>query len=125
MEAPPLRILAVDNEPSIILSMRFVFDGPRYELTCVGNGSAALAKLDANSNLYDVIIVDQKMPGMSGSDVVKAVRARGITCKVIVVSAYLTPELRDTYAHLGVDAMFSKPFSVEELRAAVDRVLVS
>ena len=121
----PLRILAVDNEPSIILSMRFVFDGPRYELTCVGNGNAALARLDGNSTLYDVIIVDQKMPGMDGSEVVKAIRARGIASKVIVVSAYLTQELRDTYVQMGVDLLFSKPFSVEELRAAVDHVLVN
>ena len=120
----PLRILAVDNEPSIILSMRFVFDGPRYELTCVGNGNAALARLDANSNLYDVIIVDQKMPGLTGHELVKAIKARGISGKVIVVSAYLTPELRQGYEQLGVDTMFSKPFSVEELRAVVDRVLV-
>ena len=123
MEAP-LRILAVDNEPSIILSMRFVFDGPRYELTCVGNGNAALARLDANSNLYDVIIVDQKMPGLTGLELVKAIRARGISGKVIVVSAYLTPEIGEAYGQLGVDMLFSKPFSVEELRAAVDRVTV-
>ena len=123
MEAP-LRILAVDNEPSIILSMRFVFAGPRYELTCVGNGNAALARLDANSNLYDVILVDQKMPGLTGLELVRAIRARGITGKVIVVSAYLTQELRDGYAQVGVDTMFAKPFNVEELRSVVDRVAV-
>lgn len=123
MEAP-LRILAVDNEPSIILSMRFVFSGPRYELTCVGNGNAALARLDANSSLYDVILVDQKMPGLTGLELVRAIRARGIGGKIIVVSAYLTPELREGYAQLGVDTMFSKPFCVDELRAVVDRVPV-
>src|SRR5436190_10676264 len=105
----PLRILAVDNEPSIILSMRFVFDGPRYELTCVGNGNAALARLDANSNLYDVIIVDQKMPGLTGLELVRAIRARGISGKIIVVSAYLTHEIREDFQQLGVDTLFSKP----------------
>ena len=96
MEAP-LKILAVDNEPSITLSLRFVFAGPRYELTCVGNGGAALARLDANSNLYDVIIV---------------------------VSAYLTHEIRESFEQVGVNALFSKPFIVEELRSAVDRIAV-
>src|ERR1044072_776724 len=103
----PLRILAVDNEPSIILSMRFVFAGPRYDLTCVGNGNAALARLDANSNLYDVILVDQKMTGMSGIALVRAIRARGINGKIIVVSAYLTEEVRLSYSQLGVENMFS------------------
>ena len=123
MEAP-LKILAVDNEPSITLSLRFVFAGPRYELTCVGNGGAALARLDANSNLYDVIIVDQKMPGLTGLELVKAIRARGISGRIIVVSAYLTREIRESFELMGVDALFSKPFIVEELRAAVDRISV-
>ena len=123
MEAP-LKILAVDNEPSITLSLRFVFAGPRYELTCVGNGGAALARLDANSNLYDVIIVDQKMPGLTGLELVKAIRARGISGRIIVVSAYLTREIRESFELMGVDALFSKPFIVEELRSAVDRIAV-
>jgi len=123
MEAP-LKILAVDNEPSITLSMRFVFAGPRYELTCVGDGKAALVRLDANSNLYDAIIVDQKMPNLSGLELVRAIRARGINGKIIVVSAYLTTEIREAFAQMDVDMMFSKPFNVEALRAAVDRVAV-
>ena len=56
----PLRILAVDNEPSITLSLRYVFAGPRYEVTCVEDGDAALAILDVHSDPYDVLIVDQK-----------------------------------------------------------------
>ena len=123
MEAPR-KILAVDNEPTITLSLRFVFDGPRYELTCVGSGGAALARLDANSNLYDVIIVDQKMPGLTGLELVSAIRARGIGGKIIVVSAYLTHEIREAFERMGVDTMFSKPFIVEELRSAVDRIAV-
>ena len=123
MEAPR-KILAVDNEPSITLSLRFVFNGPRYELTCVGSGAAALARLDANSNLYDVIIVDQKMPGLTGLELVESIRSRGISGKIIVISAYLTREIRESFEQMGVDTMFSKPFIVEELRAAVDRISV-
>ena len=120
----PLRILAVDNEPSVTLSLRYVFTGPRYELTCVESGPAALAKLDANFDLYDVIIVDQKMPGLTGLELVKAIRARGISGKIIVVSAYLTHEIRESFEQVGVNALFSKPFIVEELRSAVDRIAV-
>jgi DNA-binding response OmpR family regulator len=120
MEAP-VKILAVDNEPSVTLSLRFVFADPRYELTCVESGKAALAKLDANSNLYDVIIVDQKMPNLTGSELVSAIRKRGIKGKIIVVSAHLTSEIRQTYERLGVHVMLGKPFNVDELRGAVDR----
>jgi DNA-binding response OmpR family regulator len=120
MEAP-LRILAVDNEPSVTLSLRFVFAGPRYELTCVESGNAALAKLDANLGLYDVIIVDHKMPHLTGSELVSAIRRRGITGKIIVVSAHLSSEIRAAYEQMDVHMMFSKPFNVTELRCAVDR----
>jgi DNA-binding response OmpR family regulator len=119
MEAP-VRILAVDNEPSVTLSLRFVFADPRYELSCVESGKAALAKLDANSNLYDVIIVDQKMPNLTGLELVSAIRKRGINGKIIVVSAHLTSEIRQAYERLGVHVTFGKPFNVDELRRAVD-----
>ena len=108
MEAP-LRILAVDNEPSVTLSLRFVFAGPRYELTCVESGNAALAKLDANLGLYDVIIVDHKMPHLTGSELVSAIRRRGITGKIIVVSAHLSSEIRAAYEQMDVHMVFSKP----------------
>lgn len=118
----PLRILAVDNEPSINLSMRFVFSDPRYELTCVDNGHAALVSLNAHSGLYDVIIVDEKMPGLTGAELVHAIRHRGINGKIIVVSAFLTPDVRAAYERLGVRIMFGKPFNVDELRYAVDHL---
>jgi CheY-like chemotaxis protein len=119
----PLRILAVDNEPSVTLSLRFVFAGPRYEVTCVDSGAAALAKLDANWDLYDIIIVDEKMPHLTGVELVSAIRKRGITGKIIVISAHLSPEIREAYEQMDVHVMFSKPFNVEELRTAVDRIV--
>ena len=122
MEAPR-KILAVDNEPSITLSLRFVFAGSRYELTCVGSGGAALARLDANLNLYDVIIVDQKMQGMTGLELVKAIRERDISGKIIVISAHLSTEIREAYRGLDVHVMFGKPFNVDHLRLAVENLV--
>lgn len=119
MEAP-LRILAVDNEPSVTLSLRFVFAEPRYEVTCVASGAAALARLDDCP--YDVMIVDQKMPNLTGAELVGALRERGNNGKIIVVSAHLSPELREAYERMDVHDIFSKPFNVAELRSAVDRL---
>jgi CheY-like chemotaxis protein len=118
----PLRILAVDNEPSVTLSLRFVFAGPRYEVTCVESGVAALARLDNDSNRYDVMIVDQKMPHLTGAELVSVLRERGNNGKVIVVSAHLSSEIREAYKRMDVHEMFSKPFNVGELRSAVDRL---
>lgn len=117
----PVRVLAVDNEPSVTLSMRFVFSDPRYEVTCVDSGNAALARLAASPDPYDAIIVDEKMPGLTGLELVAAIRHRGIHGKIIAVSAQLTAETRAAYQRLGVDTMMDKPFNVAELRAAVER----
>jgi CheY-like chemotaxis protein len=118
----PLRILAVDNEPSVTLSLRYVFSEPRYEVLCVENGNLALARLDATSDPYDVIIVDQKMPDLTGIELVEAIRQRGISGKIIVVSAYLSEDVREAYERLDVHVMFPKPFNVDQLRSAVDRL---
>ena len=118
----PLKILAVDNEPNVTLSLRYVFDGPRYDITTVSSGQAALATLQANRDGYDVMIVDQKMPNLTGMELVGAIRQRGITGKIIVVSAHLSEEIRAAYRGLGVHVMFSKPFNVDALRSAVERL---
>lgn len=118
----PLRILAVDNEPSVTLSLRFVFTAPRYEVTCVASGTAALAQIDNKSDGYDVMIVDQKMPELTGAELVRTLRERGDHGKIIVVSAHLSSEIRETYERLDVHDIFSKPFNVAELRSAVDRL---
>ena len=116
------RILAIDDEPSVATSMRFVFPGPRYALTCANDGYAALAELDVAPDAYDVIIVDQKMPNISGVELVEAIRKRGIDTKIIVVSAHLSMDVCDAYQRLDVFAILPKPFNVEQLRSAVDRV---
>ena len=114
-----LRILAVDNEPSVTLSMRYIFAGPQYEFTCVENGLEALAELENQSDPFDVIIVDQRMPQLSGLELVTAIRERGVASKIIVVSAHLSPEIRDAYERMDVRVIFGKPFDVAALRAAV------
>lgn len=122
MDGAALTILAVDNEPSVTLSLRYIFGGPRYEVTGVENGDAALAKLDAGSAGYDVIIVDQKMPHLTGVELVSAIRERGITSKIMVLSAHLSSDVREAYHRMDVHVMFPKPFDVGQLRSAVDRL---
>ena len=119
-----VRILAVDNEPSVTLSLRYVFPAPKYEITCVESGHQALRQLATEPEPFDVIIVDEKMPNLSGSELVSEMRDRGIHSKIIVVSAHLSSETREAYERMDVHVMFSKPFNVDVLRAAVERVAV-
>jgi CheY-like chemotaxis protein len=115
------RILAVDNEPSVTTALRFVFDGPQYDITCVGSGMDALAHLDC-SMPFDIIMVDQKMPGLTGVELVQEIRKRGIEGKIIVVSANLSADVCEAYRRMDVSLMFSKPFDVRQLRSAVQEL---
>jgi CheY-like chemotaxis protein len=122
MSTAALRILAVDNEPSVTFSLRHVFTGPRYEITAVENGDAALARVDSGLEHYDVIIVDQKMPHMSGVELVEQLRKRNVDSKIMVLSAHLSSEVREAYERMDVHLMFPKPFDVAAIRSAVDRL---
>ena len=122
MSAAALRILAVDNEPSVTFSLRYIFNGSRYEFSAVENGDAALARLDCGSERYDIIIVDQKMPHMTGVELVDELRKRGINSKIMVLSAHISSEVRAAYERMDVHVMFPKPFDVAELRSAVDQL---
>jgi CheY-like chemotaxis protein len=116
---PALKILAVDDNPSITDAMPSIFAAPRYELTTANDGNRALEKLEAAPGAFDVIIVDQQMPQLSGVELVREIRERGIPTKIMVLSAHLSPEIREAYEQMGVHVLLSKPFVREELRLAV------
>ncbi len=117
------KILAVDNEPSVTLSLQYVLPRPQYDLTCVDSGDAALKRLDGGFGEYDIIIVDQKMPNLTGVELIEAIRERGINSDVIVLSAHLSSEVRQAYERMNVRAMFGKPFNISEIRAAIDQLV--
>jgi DNA-binding response OmpR family regulator len=117
-----LKILAVDDNPSIRESMPFIFAEPRYQVRTEPDGDRALAELDTKPNSYDVIIVDQKMPQMTGVEFVQGIKRRGITSKIVVLSAHLSAEARVAYVEMDVDAMIEKPFDIQKLRQEINRV---
>jgi DNA-binding response OmpR family regulator len=115
-----VKILAVDDEPSITESMRFIFGRPDYEVTGVNDSDDALAKLTEESEGYDVVITDQKMPFRSGLDLVRELRRRNFSGKIMVLSAHLSPAVRGEYEQMDVHVMVDKPFNIHELRRALD-----
>ena len=103
--------------------MGFVFPKPRYQFNYIENAVDALKILEGQSHPYDVIIVDEQMPEMTGLEFVREIRKRGIASQVIVVAAVLPAEVRMAYEQMGVQIIFSKPFDVLQLRSAVDSLI--
>jgi DNA-binding response OmpR family regulator len=118
----PLRILTVDDEPSITQSMRFIFGASRFQVTGTETPADALARIDANPEAYDVIIIDQKMPRLTGVELVHEIRKRPFSGKIMILSAHLSPDVRNAYEELDVDVMIEKPFDINELRSMVNQL---
>ena len=116
----PLNILSVDDEFRVAHALAFALGNPARELTLAFSADEALAKVSDHSEPFDVVIIDHKMPKVSGIELVQRLRAANFGGKIIVLSAHLTDENRRAYAELNVDTMLTKPFDVHELREVVD-----
>jgi DNA-binding response OmpR family regulator len=115
-----LKILTVDDEPAMAACLSFILRSPRYELTSARNGKEALARLSAAATPYDVVITDNQMPVLSGVELVGALRERGFGGTIMVLSGALTPENRDAFTQMKVDAIFQKPFDIYELQSRLN-----
>ena len=115
------RILSVDDEPEIVrgLEDNLRFEG--YQTAAATNGENALAL--ALSDAPDLILLDIMMPRMSGWDVCRALRNKGIEVPVIMLTARGEEIDRVRGLELGADDYITKPFSLRELLARVRAVL--
>jgi len=118
----PLNILTVDDEYGVAHALAFTLSNPARKLTLAFTADEALARVADHSQSFDVVIIDHKMPRVSGIQLVRALRGVNFAGKIVVLSAHLTDENRRAYAELNVDRMLTKPFDVQELRDVIDNV---
>ena len=118
--ATPVNILSVDDEFRVAHALAFALSSPARRLTLAFNADQALAKIAEPSEHFDIVIVDHKMPRVSGIELVRRLRTENFAGKIVVLSAHLTAENRHAYADLNVDKMLTKPFDVRELREVID-----
>ena len=109
-------VLVVEDEPPLVEIYARWLEG-QYEVRAAGSGEEALEKLDEE---IDVVLLDRLMPGLSGDDVLEEARARGLGCRVAMVTA-VEPDF--DIIQMGFDDYLVKPVDKDELLAAVDRLL--
>jgi len=73
----------------------------------------------AAAGAFDAVVVDQLMPGTSGTDVLEKLHAARLDLAVIVITGFATPELTAELVRRGARACLVKPFTPEQLRNAV------
>ncbi|MBI4254314.1 MAG: response regulator transcription factor [Candidatus Rokubacteria bacterium] len=115
------RILIVDDEPAIVqgLEDNLRFEG--YQTVSATNGADGLAL--ALSDAPDLVLLDITLPAMSGWDVCRELRRRGVDVPVIMLTARGAEADRVLGLELGADDYVPKPFSLRELLARVRAVL--
>ncbi len=115
-------ILICDDEPPLRELMRAALPGSHLFLEAGDGGDALELVREARP---DVVLLDVMLPGMSGLDVLRAIRRDPSIAdmRVVLVTAWDSDEDRRAAEELGVDAFVPKPFLPEELAAVVEGLL--
>ncbi len=117
------RVLVVEDEAEIAALVAYQLTRDGYRVETARNGNSALDAL--NRNVPDLVVLDRMLPGLSGDDVLKAIRADAAmrTLPVVLLTAKREQEERISGLEMGADDYVTKPFSPRELALRVDAVL--
>ncbi len=116
------KILIVDDEEAIRDGCRQILSRQGYQVDCAGTAAEGL-KL-ALKDIYDLILLDVRMPKMSGLDILKKLKDEEfISARIIVITGYATISLAVEAMRYGAINFLSKPYSAEQLREAVSEAL--
>lgn len=114
-------ILIVEDDPNMQRGLKDNLEIEGYDVDCASDGETGLNMILDNS--YQLIILDVMMPKVSGFDVLKKSRERGIATPVILLTAKSEEIDKVLGLELGADDYITKPFSLRELLARVKAVL--
>ena len=119
---PKSRILVIDDEAAIRDSLRMTLEYEGYEFVGAATGQEGLALVERET--FDLVLLDVKMPGMDGLDVLGRLHAMNETLPVVMISAHGTPSTAVDAIRRGALDFLEKPFeSTERLRVTIQNAL--
>lgn len=117
------KILIVDDEPSIVLSLEFLMEKAGYTVFTAGDGESAMDK--ARTEKPDLVLLDINLPGRSGFEICQSMRENPAWKDVRIVM--LTAKGRDVDREkgfaMGADDYITKPFSTQEVVDTIGRLI--
>jgi len=119
MVSIPKKLLVVDDEEDLTwgIARSLMKDSSLFQVTCANSGTEALDHL--NQKQFDLVITDIKMPGMNGLDLVLEIRKRFPETKVIIMTAYGSPEMEEQVNKRGAFGYIEKPFEINNLKKLI------
>jgi len=115
------RILIVDDEESILFSLRRALERDGHEVWTAGDGHQALRLVQ--HHVFDLILTDLKMEGVGGVEVLRQARAMSPDTAIIMLTGYATLESAIEALRLGAIDYLTKPCSTADVRASVEKGL--
>ncbi len=116
----PPRVLVVDDDSSIVETMCRALEALGYEAKGCLNPVEALSQLE--SNKFDVVLTDYRMPEMNGVEFTRLAKKRNVNLPFVLVTAYVsTVQLEDSH-QAGINTILNKPWDLAELDQALKDV---
>ena len=113
-----MRILVIEDDPTVGQYVKRGLEEHRWAVDLVTDGEEGEHR--ASSEAYDLVILDMRLPGKSGMEVLHALRAKGFERPVLVLTAQDAVDAKVTTLRAGADDYVTKPFAFEELLARVE-----
>lgn len=114
------RVLIIDDTKNIRNMLRTCLEIRDYQVVLAENGVKALEIIESQGDTIDLIFLDIRMPGISGTEVLRELRDKNINCAVIIMTAFATVKNAIDCTKLGAFAYLQKPFSPERVNSVID-----
>ena len=121
MSAAKRKILIVDDAGPVVVLCVNVLQALGYAVKGANRGETALDLM--RKEPFDLMVLDYKMPGMTGFEVFQQARVLHPDMAVVLVTGHGTPEIINEATRMGFSAILLKPFTSDELRGTVEKVL--
>ncbi|MEK5382599.1 response regulator [Niallia sp. FSL W8-0635] len=115
------KILIVDDQFGIRILLNEVFQKEGYKTFQAANGNQALEIV--TSEFPDLVLLDMKIPGMDGIEILKRMKKLNQDIRVIIMTAYGELDMIQEAKDLGALTHFAKPFDIDDLRDAVKKYI--
>jgi DNA-binding NtrC family response regulator len=115
------KILIVDDAGPVVVLCVNVLQALGYAVKGANRGEAAVELM--RKEPFDLMVLDYKMPGMNGFEVFQQARALHPGMAVVLVTGHGTPEIVNEANRMGFNGILLKPFTSDELRGTVEKVL--
>ena len=115
------RIMLVDDEHAIVKSLSSILRSAGYRITEFTDSMQAIDNFKYNFLNYDIVITDNSMPKLTGTDLAKEIKRYNPQIPVILMSGFVNKNIENSAKELGVDLIVNKPISAVKLTELIRR----